>query len=52
MAYNRLRFTVSKFNCHCDICKGEIKVNDSIAIIPGKYVAHSKCHLKKHGKKM
>ena len=48
MSYNQLRRTISiKNDSICDICLTQIKKGQEIFIIPGKYIAHIKCHLKK-----
>jgi len=47
MSYNKGRITVSiKDDSKCNICEIRIKKGEEIYIIPGKYIAHLKCHLK------
>lgn len=46
MSYNKLRQTISKKDSECDVCSNLIYKGESIYIIPGKYIAHTKCHNK------
>lgn len=48
MSYKEPRITYSIRNDSiCDICLTQIKKGQEIYIIPDKYIAHLKCHLKK-----
>jgi hypothetical protein len=47
MSYNQLKKTISiKEDSVCDICILPIKKGEEVYIIPGKYIAHVKCHHK------
>lgn len=46
MGYNNLRLTVSKKESECNVCSQTIHKGENIYIIPGKYIAHIKCHNK------
>lgn len=44
MGYNKLRYTISKKDCECSVCNKKIKKDESVYLIPGKYIAHAKCN--------
>lgn len=46
MGYNNLRLTISKKESECNVCSQIIYKGENVYIIPGKYIAHVKCHNK------